>query len=273
DDSNTSSSSIASATYTVDGGPPTGMTAGDGAFDEVTETVTADVPITPSVIGQYLICVYGSDSEGNDNTTGLCVTLTVADDVDPVADFTVTPEQPTVDTEVTLNAAGSSDAHSAIASYSWTVLDPELNEHTLTGEVVLFTPDQAGEYTIVLNVSDEWGNWATGQYTLVVESPEADVLALQVAGAIGVGVGVVLLGIVLLFYRTPPVETVLAKMKEVEPFVLSDYRDIPVPVASVLVAGDYEKVLSDTRNAVMENARLSEQRDEWADSTGVIDDA
>ncbi len=56
-------SAIASAAYTVDGGPMQPMEAADGAFDETREVVRADVGVLAE--GTYRLCVYAVDEHGN----------------------------------------------------------------------------------------------------------------------------------------------------------------------------------------------------------------
>src|SRR3990170_4953609 len=64
DDSTTGSSNIASAEYSLDGGPFTPMSSADGAFDEVSEDVTVNLGafVQPGV---HNISVRGTDSAGN----------------------------------------------------------------------------------------------------------------------------------------------------------------------------------------------------------------
>jgi hypothetical protein len=63
DDSTTGGSSIASSSYSVNGGLPVAMVAADGGFDEVSEDVTAFISF-PSA-GIYTMAVKGTDSAGN----------------------------------------------------------------------------------------------------------------------------------------------------------------------------------------------------------------
>jgi len=62
-DLTTGNNTVASAYYSIDGGPYTAMTAQDGTFDEVTEIVT--VTVTFNTAGVYNVCIYGVDSLGN----------------------------------------------------------------------------------------------------------------------------------------------------------------------------------------------------------------
>ena len=64
DDTATGGSNIASAAYTIDGGPPIPMDAADAAFDEVSEDVTASVAPFAAT-GVYSLCVNGTDVPEN----------------------------------------------------------------------------------------------------------------------------------------------------------------------------------------------------------------
>lgn len=259
DDSNTGVSLIDLATYKLNGGPLTIMNALDGAFDEVIETVIASLT-TPTVAGQYMICVYGTDSADNTNTTGVCTTLMVVDDVAPIVSFTISPERPTVNEVVTLNASNSSDAHSSVLSYNWTVLDAESNEFTLAGEIVTFPINQDGQYTIVLNLTDEWGNWEIGQRTLTVSSEQpAESVGSSVVGVAGVGIGVVLLLVALLCYRIPSEETVLSRTDKIKPFAISHFRGIRVPRMEESYDEKSREILRRTREELTESVESLEE--------------
>jgi hypothetical protein len=63
-DITTGGSNIASADYTIDGGTLITMAAQDGAFDEISENVTAAVSAFPEA-NVHQLCVSGTDAEGN----------------------------------------------------------------------------------------------------------------------------------------------------------------------------------------------------------------
>lgn len=77
DDTTKAGSNIASAVYTIDGGAPVGMVAGDNVFDEVSENVTAVIPAFTEA-GVHQICVSGTDEPGNVGTED-CAFLAVYD--------------------------------------------------------------------------------------------------------------------------------------------------------------------------------------------------
>jgi len=78
DDAATGGSAVVSMEYAVDGGSWTAMGADDGAFDDVSEDVTAtfatDRTWTPGV---HSVCVRGSDAAGNPSDGNACNVFTV----------------------------------------------------------------------------------------------------------------------------------------------------------------------------------------------------
>ncbi len=77
DDASTGGSAIASAEYSTDGGSWTAMRAGDGAFDEVTEEVTATLATGRSwAPGVHSVCVRGTDGAGNPSDGRACNAFT-----------------------------------------------------------------------------------------------------------------------------------------------------------------------------------------------------
>jgi hypothetical protein len=74
DDSTTGGSNIASAAYQLNGGAWTAMKAVDGAFDEVSEAVTAT--ISTAKAGANQVCVDGSDAASN-TSAGTCLNFVV----------------------------------------------------------------------------------------------------------------------------------------------------------------------------------------------------
>ena len=67
------------------GFPGTAMTASDGAFDEATEDVTYTIDLSSVDAGTYDVYVYGTDAEGQQNTTSTeHSTVEIIDDLPPV---------------------------------------------------------------------------------------------------------------------------------------------------------------------------------------------
>ncbi len=78
DDAATGGSALASAAYSADGGPFTPMQAVDGAFDEVSEDVTATLATDRGWSpGTHTVCVRGTDAAGNPSDGNICNSVTV----------------------------------------------------------------------------------------------------------------------------------------------------------------------------------------------------
>src|SRR5206468_2553006 len=86
-DAATGGSNITGATYTIDGGAAVAMLAQDGAFNQPTEAVRANVPPFASG-GSHSLCVSGRDAAGNVSSP-TCITVVVTADaiyVSPAGD-------------------------------------------------------------------------------------------------------------------------------------------------------------------------------------------
>jgi hypothetical protein len=84
DDTLTGNSNIANASFNIDGGASTPMTAVDLAFDSPTEDVEYFSIDTTGMGGTHTVCVYAADVLGNVYTGTACIELiVVTPDVDP----------------------------------------------------------------------------------------------------------------------------------------------------------------------------------------------
>jgi hypothetical protein len=92
DDAELGGSIIASAEWRLVPGTSSAMAASDGAFDEVSEQITASFP-APATDGDYDVCVEATDEAGNIGA-GPCVTLSV---VTPLVDFDLDGFDSTID--------------------------------------------------------------------------------------------------------------------------------------------------------------------------------
>lgn len=98
DDTATGSSTIGGANYTITlptNWPGVPMNAVDGAFDEASENVTADIPV-PSIARVYDLFVHAWDVVPNYNDSAIPVQMIVADDIEPAVTDVALNGQPTV---------------------------------------------------------------------------------------------------------------------------------------------------------------------------------
>ena len=180
DDSSTGASLIGAANRTLGPGswPGIPMSPADGSWDEVVEYVEATVG-TPSQPGTYTYCVYGSDQEGNHNTTGACATLDVVDDLPPVVSDVMIDgmaaktilagtSSVTLSARVDDSLRGDSiigGANFTSPSLSWensTMMTPSIPPLDTPNEVLEFTMDTStlpeGTYEIWVYGWDAWNN-------------------------------------------------------------------------------------------------------------------
>ncbi len=114
--------------------------------------------------GTYTVRLTVWDEQNNMNTT--THTITVAN-VPPVAD--AGDDVITNNRTVTFNASASSDPDGSIDSYNWSFGDGD----TATGMTLNYTYDEAGNYTVELNVTDNDGahNATTLELLIDVTAP------------------------------------------------------------------------------------------------------
>ncbi len=79
-------------------------------------------------------------------------TVTINDDGDPIADFSLSRQSGNPPLDVTFNASASSDPNGRIVDYHWSI-----NNQTLHGMIVAFQFEKAGEYPVTLTVTDNDG--------------------------------------------------------------------------------------------------------------------
>ncbi len=131
-----------------------------------------------STRGTYTAALTVVDTEGRGDV--MFKTVTVGG---PVASFSYTPAEPTVEDTVTFDASTSHHPDGTIATYAWSFGDENIG----TGVTATHKYSTAGTYTVVLNVTDTEGLWDTESKTVTVEAVPVELPWLW----IGVGVGVV----------------------------------------------------------------------------------
>ncbi len=82
----------------------------------------------------------------------------------PVAAFTVEPQNPAVGETIAFNASDSFDSDGYIVTYSWNFGD----EGTAEGEQVTHSYNTAGDYIVILTVTDDYGISMSTSVTLPV---------------------------------------------------------------------------------------------------------
>lgn len=104
----------------------------------------------------------------------------------PVASFTYAPSEPALNQAVNFDASDSYHPNGTITSYSWNFGDGT----TAPGIIANHAYASAGNYTVVLNVTDSEGLWSTETKFVDVQAPPPEIPWLWV------GVGVVVIVVV-----------------------------------------------------------------------------
>jgi PKD repeat protein len=90
----------------------------------------------------------------------------------PVAKFVFAPTSPAPGTSVLFDATSSTAAQGhSIVSYSWTFVDPNSSSNTATGMTATHTFTAAGDYSVVLIVTDDAGQQAINDSTTITVGP------------------------------------------------------------------------------------------------------
>ena len=127
--------------------------------------------------GNYIIELTVTDPKGaNSKKTQ---TVAIKSDVNhtPVAVIKITPENPQLDSEVTLSASESSDEDGEQLSYLWQVEDPlgQLVEFVVnSNENLKFTPSKLGNYHVSLVVTDSANAINKTNISFIVATIEAE---------------------------------------------------------------------------------------------------
>jgi PKD repeat protein len=136
---------------------------GDGSGAEGVE-----VQHTYTQAGTYLAVLTVEDDLGA--TQSVSAEIQVSNrpsNVAPVPAFSFSPTAPRAGDEVIFDATASSDSDGSITSYSWQFGDRILANPT-TGQVVSHTYDGAGEYTVVLTITDDDGEVASAEQKVTI---------------------------------------------------------------------------------------------------------
>jgi chitodextrinase len=119
-----------------------------------------EVVHTYTGVGTYVATVTVTDDMGDTGTASVTITADLA----PVAVISAAPLAGRAPLEVSFSAAGSTD-DGTIEKYAWDFGDGE----TAEGVEVSHTYAAGGEYTVVLTVTDNFGNTGTASVEIAVE--------------------------------------------------------------------------------------------------------
>jgi hypothetical protein len=167
-DNTANASNIVSAEYSLNGGPWKEMSAADGAFDALTEGVTAT--FTPALSGPNQVCVHANDALGN-NGPDACLSFTVADTMPPVVSnvkFSAVLTSMTGIATLTATVDDSTTGGSNIASAAYTLnggapvamtaVDGPFGTVVKEAVTATINPISAGANTVCVTGTDVPGN-------------------------------------------------------------------------------------------------------------------
>ena len=120
--------------------------------------------------GNYIVSLKVTDSNGyerRDNTRNKTVTVSIP----PIAYFSYTPRNPSINKTITFNASESTDPDGAIEDYTWDFGDGA----TGRGKMVTHTYSSVGNYTVKLTVTDNEGAINTSAKEILIEIPTVSI--------------------------------------------------------------------------------------------------
>jgi hypothetical protein len=95
----------------------------------------------------------------------------ISDDVEPVAELNIRLNEIASGQVMELDGSNTTD-DSDIVLYTWTITKPDGTEDEHTGMTFQYKPDEPGDYTVELEVVDEFGNRAKTSTTITVTPME-----------------------------------------------------------------------------------------------------
>jgi len=145
---------------------------GDGTYD--VRTADCVVDYTYQTRGEYDLRVRVTTTDGRTATDS--ATLVVRENDPPMAGIAVDPAEARPGEAVTLSGADSSDVDGDVVAYRW-----ELPQGTAAGETVTTSFDRAGEYEVVLTVTDDDGANASRTAVVTVRANQPPAADLELA--------------------------------------------------------------------------------------------
>ncbi|MCX6580458.1 MAG: PKD domain-containing protein [Candidatus Aminicenantes bacterium] len=117
--------------------------------------------------GAYAVVLAVRDNSGNRGVDSQ--TVTVQGGSNPTASFEYSPANPVVNQDIYFNASASSDPDGTIQSYSWNLGDGDV----ASGRTISHRYAGAGQYTVLLVVTDNSGNTGTTDKQITVTRGQA----------------------------------------------------------------------------------------------------
>jgi PKD repeat protein len=128
-------------------------------FGDGNVTVTTDPSVTHYYAsgGDYTVVLDVANSDGLSDTISKTIDVTAA--TTPLASFTFSPSLPGVFEQIAFNASGSTPRGGELVTYMWNFGDG--NTTTIDRPLITHAYQVAGNYTVMLNVTNTAGFWNT----------------------------------------------------------------------------------------------------------------
>ncbi len=144
------------------------------SFGDGTSATGATAAHSYTAAGTYTATLTVTDTQGLTNSASTPIVVTapvVIENKPPTAAATATPTSGTAPLTVSFDGSASADSDGSIATYLWTFGDGS----TATGKTASHTYTGAGDYTAILQVTDDQG--ATGSTNITIKAEAAKALA------------------------------------------------------------------------------------------------
>jgi len=132
-------------------GPPTPFTPSPGTGEISTDPLFMDPAVGDYRLSENSPCI--GAGEGGTNMGASFSICAPPENQPPTASFTYSPQNPVVGEEITFDASSSYDPDGTIVSYDWDFGDGA----KASGDVVTHAYSSAGDYTVILTVTDNEG--------------------------------------------------------------------------------------------------------------------
>lgn len=133
-------------------------------FDDGNTDSTASTLHTFESVGTFEVLLMVTDNEGGISTRSIIITVEEAENLPPVANFSVQPERGVAPLEIDFDASASTDPDGTIVSYEWDFGDG----NAASGNPATHVYEVAGSYSATLTVTDDDGATHSISHTIEV---------------------------------------------------------------------------------------------------------
>lgn len=145
--------------------------APQGSSASISDATSETAPFVPDMLGDYVISLIVND--GDVDSVPDEILVSVIENRTPVAVIEASAVNGTAPLTVVFNGGNSNDPEGSQLLYRWNFNDPDSLQNSSSEQSDTHIFNQPGQYTVVLTVTDDYGQ--TGQESVVVnvEAPQA----------------------------------------------------------------------------------------------------